>query len=285
MIHQEQLPFAEIFLMRRFFLAGLALAAVAIFGASSVHSQGKKDSPTVKITYHGHSFYRIESSKGTAVIFDPHAIEVYGRPIGMKADVALISHFHNDHTQIGVIDDDKVRKNLKILVGLKGTPKNPEWNNIDETFKDIKIRSVGVYHDDQQGLKYGKNAIFIIEVDGWKIAHLGDLGHTLDAEQLKKIGPVDVLMIPVGGIYTINGEQAKRVVDQIKPKEFVFPMHCGNKIYDDLLKATEFLDEFPKANVTTSDDNALQLHQGRKTEQRPRPTVIQLHYWPKGKKE
>jgi L-ascorbate metabolism protein UlaG (beta-lactamase superfamily) len=282
--------------MRRFYLGGLLLASIAIFiifHVPAVQTQEKKkDGATVKIFYHAHSFFRIESSKGTTVIIDPHLIEVYGRPVNekgdpldLKPDIVLMSHFHTDHTQVGVITDDKAFKAAKFFNGLKGSPKNSEWNEVDTTIKDVKIRNVGAYHDDQQGLKYGKNSVWIIEVYGWKIAHLGDLGHELDADQLKKIGPVDVLMIPVGGIYTLNGEQAKRVVDQIKPKEFVFPMHCGNKIYDDLLTAGEFFEKFPKAKVTVSDDNVIQLYEGRKGEQRPRPTVIQLRYWPKAKKD
>ena len=77
-----------------------------------------------------------------------------------------------------------------------------------------------------------RNGVFIIEVDGWRIVHLGDLGHYLTPAQLKRIGPVDVLMIPVGGIYTLNGKWAKKVVDQIKPKEYIFPMHYGTKVFD-----------------------------------------------------
>jgi L-ascorbate metabolism protein UlaG (beta-lactamase superfamily) len=68
------------------------------------------------------------------------------------------------------------------------------------------------YHDAAEGLTRGKNTIFIVEMDGWRFCHLGDLGHDLTPAQLKKIGEVDVLMVPVGGIYTLNGSEAKRVV-------------------------------------------------------------------------
>src|SRR5206468_8512605 len=108
--------------------------------------------------------------------------------------------------------------------------------------------------------KFGKNTIFILEVDGWKIVHLGDLGHQLSPNQIKRIGPIDVLMIPVGGIYTINGSEAKKVVEQLKPREYIFPMHCGTKIYDELLPPTEFVQDQPRANVTSSDDNSMELN-------------------------
>src|ERR1017187_4344392 len=122
----------------------------------------------------------------------------------------------------------------KVLRGLKGTDLKATWALIDETIdKDIKIKSVGVYHDDQEGIIRGKNTIFIVEVDGWRIAHLGDLGHILTPPQLKRIGQVDVVMVPVGGIYTLNGSEANKVVEQLKPKEYIFPMHYGTSIFED----------------------------------------------------
>ena len=267
-----------------------AVAVLLAFAvAAPVQPQNKEKIPTVEITWHGQSFFEIKSSKGTNIVIDPHAIEQYGRLMGCKADIVLMSHFHNDHTQLGVIENLNEKtfkdKSVQVIAGLKGSPKTPEWNLIDTQIKDVRIRTVGTCHDDMEGLKYGRNAVFILEVDGWKIVHLGDLGHTLSQDQVKKIGPVDVLMIPVGGVYTINGSQAKKVVDQLKPKEFIFPMHCGTKVYDDLLPPTEFYEEFPKDNVTASNDNKMVLAEQRKNEQRPRPTVVQLHYWPKGKKD
>jgi L-ascorbate metabolism protein UlaG (beta-lactamase superfamily) len=153
---------------------------------------------------------------------------------------------------------------------------------VDERIKDVHIRSLGVYHDNMEGIKYGKNTIFILEVEDWRIVHLGDLGHLLSPAQLKKIGPVDVLMIPVGGIYTINGSEAKEVVAQLKPKEYIFPMHCGTKIYDELLPATEFLQDQDRAKVTSAQDNRLILN---RDPQRPRPLIVQLHWWPKEKRD
>ena len=89
----------------------------------------------------------------------------------------------------------------------------------------------------------GRNGIWVIEMDGLHIVHLGDLGHMLTDEQLKEIGPVDVLMIPVGGIYTLNGTDAKKVIEQLKPKRYIIPMHYGiPKVFEDLLPLDEFLD-------------------------------------------
>jgi L-ascorbate metabolism protein UlaG (beta-lactamase superfamily) len=207
--------------------------------------------PKITIRWHGQSFFEVESSKGTHIVFDPHAIEAYGRK-SVAADLVLISHLHNDHTQIGVIKDSQ---KARILFGLKGSGKNTEWNLADETFRDVHIQSVGVYHDTSEGMERGKNTVFIMEVDGLRMVHLGDLGHLLTDKQVKSIGPVDVLMIPVGGVYTINGSDAKKVVEQLKPRKFILPMHYGTPVYDAVLPADEFLDE--QKNVKKYQGNTL----------------------------
>jgi L-ascorbate metabolism protein UlaG (beta-lactamase superfamily) len=256
---------------------------VLIVALASPLTSGEKPAALqpLQISWHGQSFFTIKTGKGTRIAIDPHAIPEYGRMLGLKADIILISHNHNDHTQVDVIENSK-DKDVRIITGLKGGGLKADWNQVDETVKDVRIRSVGVYHDDMEGMKSGKNSIFILEVDGWTIAHLGDLGHLLSPAQLKRIGPVDVLMIPVGGVYTLNGSQAKEVVAQIKPKEYIFPMHCGTKVYDELLPATEFLQDQERAKVTSSKDNRLSLN---RDPQRPRPLIVQLNYWPKGKRD
>src|SRR5262249_50801014 len=153
---------------------------------------------------------------------------------------------HNDHTQVGIIEN---AREAKIINGLKAEGKRLDWNLIDEKFKDVRVRTVGVFHDTTFGTERGKVAVFVIEVDGLRIVHLGDLGHLLNEEQIKRIGPVDVLMIPVGGVYTINGSEAREVVKQLKPRKYILPMHYGTAVYNDLLPADEFLDEQKKVNI------------------------------------
>jgi L-ascorbate metabolism protein UlaG (beta-lactamase superfamily) len=257
------------------FLAALAIVFPVL---ASPLSAGEKTLPP-QISWHGQSFFTIKTGKGMTIAIDPHAIPEYGRMMGLKADVVLISHNHNDHTQVGVFENSK-DKDFRVITGLKGNSLKADWNQVDETIKDVRIRSVGVFHDNMEGMRYGKTAIFILEVDGWRIVHLGDLGHLLSPAQLKRIGPVDVLMIPVGGVYTLNGSEAKQVVAQIKPKEYIFPMHCGTRVYDDLLPVTEFLQDQDRAKVTSSLDNRLVLN---RDPQRPRPLIVQLNFWPKGK--
>src|SRR5262249_7633126 len=184
---------------------------------------------------------QIESSRGTRVAIDPHMIEGYGRRT-VPADVVLITHLHNDHTQMDAIQN---KAKAKVLLGLRPNEatRRLDWNPIDEAFRDVHVRSLGVYHDNVKGMERGKNTVFVLEVDGVRIVHRGDLGHLLSGAEVKKIGPVDVLLIPVGGVYTINGSEAKQVVEQLKPRQYVVPMHYGTTAFDELLPAGEFLED------------------------------------------
>jgi L-ascorbate metabolism protein UlaG (beta-lactamase superfamily) len=259
---------------------GLLLLGSMLVAATSAFSGDEKKWQPIKVSYHAQSFYIVESSKGFRIAFDPHLIAEYGRPEGLKADVVLISHNHSDHTMVEALanynDSDKAKR-PRVIRGLKGLGLRADWNIVDETIGDVKIKSVGLYHDDMEGLRSGKVTAFIVEMDGWRICHLGDLGHMLTPKQLKQIGQVDVLMIPVGGIYTINGSEAKKVVAQIKPREYIFPMHYGTRVFDDLLSPAEFLDGQEKARVAESDDNQITLN---REPTRPRPLTVVLNYEP-----
>ena len=238
------------------------LAAVALAGPLAAGEPKK-----VEIRWHGQSFFELRTSKGTRIAFDPHAIEAYGRK-AVEADLVLMSHPHTDHTQLGAI----ATRMRKEILGLKVVGKRWEWNLIDETFRDVRVRTVGVYHDHVKGLERGKNAVFIVEADGLKIVHLGDLGHLLTPEQVKDIGPVDVLMIPVGGVYTLNGLDAKRVVAQLRPSRFVLPMHYGTKVYDDLLPLDAFKED--QKNLKEFVGNLLTVDAGAKPPDEPVVAVL-----------
>ena len=246
------------------FLAALT-SSLLLTAANPAADQAVK----LTIRWHGQSFFELESSKGTHVVFDPHLIDAYGRK-EVAADLILISHEHNDHNQFEAV---KNYMKVKRLHGLRAVGNKLDWNPIDETFRDIHIRSLGVYHDHVKGMQYGKNTIFILEVDGLRIVHLGDLGHLLSDRLVKEIGQVDVLMIPVGGIYTINGSEAKKVVAQLKPRQYILPMHYGTKVFQDVLPPDEFLDE--EKNVQKLATNTLEV----KTDFKPAEPVIVLLDW------
>jgi L-ascorbate metabolism protein UlaG (beta-lactamase superfamily) len=254
-----------------------ALAALLLC-VGAVSAEDKK----VIIRWHGQSFFEIISTAGTRIVTDPHAIEAYGRPM-VKADLILMSHFHVDHTRLDAITDAKKAKQINALKkGEEG--RGDDWNAIDEKFKEVRIQTVGTYHDDMGGVQRGKNGVFIIDVDGLRIVHLGDLGHQLNREQRRKLGKVDVLLIPVGGVYTINGLEAQKVVAQLKPTRYIIPMHYGTRVYDDLLNLDYFLDDQQMGTVQRfKTTNELTIDP--KSEPPKEPIIAILNWERKGKKE
>ena len=203
------------------------------------------DQRTVTLRWHGQSFFEVISSAGTRIVLDPHALDAYGRTI-LRADLVLVSHLHPDHSQLDVVEN---RAQAKILLGLKIDGRRTDWNKIDQDFRDVHIKSVPTYHDASEGLERGKNAVFVLTVDGLHIVHLGDLGHALTPSQIHEIGPVDVLLVPVGGVYTLNGTEARKVVAQLKPRQYIVPMHYGTAVFDEVLPVDEFLEEWPAQDI------------------------------------
>ena len=252
--------------MLRYLLAGLTFAAI-VFPAVAQ----EKDKKVAQLRWFGHSYFLLVTSSGTRVAFDPHAIADYGAP-PIAPDIVVISHNHNDHNRKEIFTNAD-SKDLKAFYGVSPKGKSGEWAKIDEKVRDVRVRSVGTYHDEEEGAKRGKNAAMIVEADGMVFCHLGDLGHELTEEQVKAIGPVDVLMIPVGGIYTINGETAKTVVAQLKPRLFILPMHYGTSVNSDALPPDEFLDGQKK--VDKLEMNYLDIPVGLKKDQ---PSVVMMSW-------
>lgn len=223
-------------------LRTLSLVAVLLLAVPAPAADGK----ATKIIWHGQSFFEIVSKDGTRVVLDPHAIEAFGRQTVEKADLVLCSHNHNDHTQLDVVGNIKdLQKENRVFVGTKGDGKKQEWVKFSGKYKDVTYRNVPTFHDDVEGMRRGKNSVIVLEVDGLRIVHLGDLGHPLDDKQIEKIGEVDVLLVPIGGVYTLAGFHAKDVVAQLKPKRYILPMHYGVPGYDELLTLEKslFLDK------------------------------------------
>ncbi|HZT79385.1 MAG TPA: MBL fold metallo-hydrolase, partial [Gemmataceae bacterium] len=209
-----------------------SLAAV-VCGLLLVAAAPAAGAKKLTIRWYGQSYFQITTTAGTRVVIDPHAIDAFfSERNKVSADLVLCSHTHNDHTQVEVLEnwDPKKVKRINGVKDEKGDGKRTDWNHVDEKFKDVRVRTVALYHDDMRGMVRGKNAAFVLEADGLRIVHLGDLGHKLTPAQVKhllKDGPIDVLMVPVGGVYTINGSEAKAVVEQLKPKRYILPMHYG----------------------------------------------------------
>lgn len=174
-------------------------------------------SNAILIEWFGHSTFQITSSKGTRILTDPHARDDLPWP-SLPQHIVTTSHQHRPHSNIWMAKGSPV-----ILEGL--TPSGDKWRPVHTSVRDVSIYSVPAYHDKSQGLQRGKNAIFIFRVDGICIAHLGDLGHQLTPSQLKMMGKIDILLIPIaGGIYTITATEAREVTNQIKPR-IAIPQH------------------------------------------------------------
>jgi L-ascorbate metabolism protein UlaG (beta-lactamase superfamily) len=187
------------------------------------------------IYWGGQALFRIKG-KGATVIVDPFDPAVTGLklPKEMEADIALVTHPHPDHN------------NLKAVAGEPLEITGPGEYDV----KGVAITGISVYHDPQKGEERGKNTIYNIEIDGLNIVHLGDLGHVLTEDQVQDLGNVDILMVPVGGTFTIDAEPATEVVSQLEPK-IILPMHYGyTGLKYELDDVEKFLKEMGVENPT-----------------------------------
>lgn len=166
-------------------------------------------------TYLGQSTFVMTTSTGLKVLIDPQTM-TKNEPVG-DVDVVTVSHEHPDHNAVQLATGSPT-----VVRGLAGG----ELAKVDQTVKGVRIRTVGTFHDAQQGGQRGRNAVFIYELPGLKVVHLGDLGHPLDAQQVSAIGPADVLLIPVSGGPTLDPKTAVDVMGQLSAK-VVIPMHYG----------------------------------------------------------
>ncbi len=238
------------------------MIALGIVSASFLALAARAAVPVGRLTWFGQSCFLLESATGTRVVMDPIPAGIgYPLPESLHADVITISHEHGDHNNVGLVTNKP-----KVLRGLTFDKKG--WVSISEKVKDVSIRSVGVYHDDQKGGARGLNTIFVFEVGGVRVAHLGDLGHLLTDQQLSALGSVDVVLIPVGGFFTIDARQATRVIDQIRPRLIVIPMHHKTKglTIKELYPVDAFLEG--RSNVRRETGNSIAL-----TGLRSRPSV------------
>ena len=238
----------------RFVSIALALVlALTAAVAPSRSARAAAGAGPAKLTWYGQSCFLLETAGGARIVMDPLAKGMgYELPVGLRADAVTVSHEHPDHNNVALVTGRP-----RILRGLTADRKG--WTKINEKVKDVAIRTVGVYHDDRRGAERGLDTVFIFEVGGLRIAHLGDLGHLLDDKQLSAVGSVDVLLIPVGGAFTIDAKQATRIIDQLRPRLLIVPMHYKTALSNIPQLAT--VDEFlaGKANVRRAGGNSIVL--------------------------
>lgn len=192
----------------------------------------------MKLTWYGHACFKLETDSGS-VVFDPYAP---GSVKGMKlpevtADAVICSHKHSDHYC-------------------------PEAVTLTGTKPGFAMRSIPTFHDECRGTKRGDNLITVVTAEGLTVAHCGDLGHELSDEALRSLGKIDILMIPVGGVYTLDAKAAKHVCEQIEPT-VIIPMHyrCGSVGLQNIAPVDEFLTLFGENMITRLPSNTLTVQQ------------------------
>jgi len=176
------------------------------------HAHAAQTDATVE--FFGHNFFQITSSKGTRIITDPVAPGFYQTP-KVAPHAVTVGREHPNHNYVELAQGKPL-----ILRGLGSY--GAEWNKISTTVGDVLIYSVPVYQ--QQFGNALKGAAFVFDLGVLCIAHLGDLAHKLTEEQIKAFGKVDIVMIPIGGTFTMPPDTAREVLQQLKPKVAI-PMH------------------------------------------------------------
>jgi len=172
------------------------------------------------LRYLGHAAFELELADGRRIVFDPYESGSYGGALGYGPitgpyDIAVVSHDHPDHRF-----DEVTARAGKV------------WDGAGEAdFGGVKITSIPTFHDETEGNERGANLISIVEADGVRVAHLGDLGHAVTRAEVPALEGVDVMIIPVGGHFTIDAAAAKALVEEFSPG-IVVPMHyktgkCG----------------------------------------------------------
>jgi L-ascorbate metabolism protein UlaG (beta-lactamase superfamily) len=166
----------------------------------------------MEIIWHGHSFFEIKSRENknqVKIAIDPFSEEVGLKVPKIETDILLISHDHYDHNNKNVISGNY------FLIDNQG----------EYEVKGVFIKAIKSFHDKVGGKERGENLMFLIETEDLRVCHMGDFGQKeLNEKQLDEIGGVDILMIPVGGVYTISAKEAIKILEQLEPK-ITIPMH------------------------------------------------------------
>lgn len=172
----------------------------------------------MNIQYYGHSCFKIATkaegrgSEDVIAFIDPFDKKVGLKPPQGKADVVFVSHTHHDHNNVEALKENPV------VIDVPG----------EYSVKGINVTGIDSFHDDKEGAERGRNTIFVLDTEDIRICHLGDLGVDLTIKQLEKIGDVDVLMIPVGGKYTIDYKVAAAIAKKLSPS-IIIPIHYKMK--------------------------------------------------------
>ena len=192
----------------------------------------------MQITWYGHSCFLLEDASGLRVLTDPCGPETGCGLETVEADVVTVSHTHQAHSHLNAVRGNPV------VIRLGG----------EKRFQNLRVRGIPTWHDAVQGKEYGCNLMFLIEMEGLRVLHLGDIGHTLQRDILEEIGRVDVLLAPVGGGCTIDAEGARQIYDVITPSVMI-PMHYRTAAAHPALNGVEvFLETAKDLNIHRLDE-------------------------------
>jgi len=189
-------------------LSLMLISSATTVNAATVKKDSYLEKKGITIKYFGHSSFGISDREGMKIVTDPYDPMLGYTFPSISTKVLTVSHDHFDHNNIAAL------QSYGQLINTTGNFTNG----------NIKINGIASWHDPEQGALRGPNTIYTYEINKIKVCHLGDLGHELSEEQINSIGNVDVLMIPVGGFFTINSEEAIKVINSLNPK-VVIPMH------------------------------------------------------------
>ncbi|HHV78857.1 MAG TPA: MBL fold metallo-hydrolase [Firmicutes bacterium] len=217
------------------------------------------------VRWMGHACFLITSDAGTRILTDPFDETVGYMTPCCEADIVTVSHDHFDHNAVKyvrgnstVVDDAGDH-----LIKGAGT-------------EEIPITGYSTWHDEVRGAKRGPNIVFKLRIDGLDVVHMGDIGHVLGSDTVKAIGRVDVLMLPVGGTYTVDAEGAAAIVGELKPA-IVFPMHYKTPATGfPIMTAEAFLKKM--ANVKKVGATSVEINTASIRDAKPAPQVIVLDY-------
>jgi L-ascorbate metabolism protein UlaG (beta-lactamase superfamily) len=211
----------------------------------------------MKVAWHGHACVSLESSNGYTIVFDPHDGGSIGleRP-GVKADLVLVTHDHFDHNAVDVVKKNRTCV-FKEFVG-------------EAVVDNVRIEGFESFHDKAGGKRRGKNTIYLVEVEKRRVVHLGDLGDKPSSDVVSKLRGVDLLIIPVGGFYTIEPYEAWDIARSLNPLN-ILPIHYWVKGLNLPIKPVdEFLKLVEGFNIVKLDSNFFTLENYEKTVLIPR---------------
>ncbi len=196
----------------------------------------------MKIRYLGHSCFQLVSDGGACLITDPYTRVGYELSSGLWADVVTVSHGHFDHNYTQAVPNG-------VVIAKVG----------EYRFNHVKITGIPCWHDEKQGALRGNNIIYKIKMDGITLCHMGDVGEPCSAELLEKIGDVDVLLVPVGGTYTVDAIGAKAYADGIRSKKII-PMHYRPTDGGlDIQSAQDFLELYDEKEIKRVPSGEIEL--------------------------